>query len=614
MSTSVQTRPTLSPALPGVTAAGEAGGTGLLAIYALTMLVSATLLFFVQPMFARMVLPLLGGSPGVWNTTVVFYQAVLLGGYCYAHAATARLGVRRQAGLHVLLLLLPLLALPIAVPAGWIPPTGETPIPWLLALLTIAVGLPFFVVSTSSPMLQRWFVSSGHPAAPDPYFLYAASNVGSMLALLSYPVLVEPSLRLTEQSWLWAAGYGLLGGLTALCVLTVWRSPLTKAAPAIVSTTVADAPSGRRRLRWVMLAFVPSSLMLSVTTYLTTNIAPIPLLWVVPLALYLLTFILVFAGRQILPDRLLIRAMPIAILLLAIIMIVQASQPISLPIALNLATFFIVAMVCHGAIARDRPDSRHLTEFYIWMSVGGVLGGLLNALAAPVLFSGVAEYPIVLVLACLLMPSITPPLAPGRRWLDFGLALGLAALTAGLIFGTAALGLRSGPLGIALTFGPPVLLCFGFSRRPLRFGLGLAGLFLASMLYSSDQASVIHAERSFFGIHRVLADPGDRFHMIVHGGTVHGLQSTEPARRREPLAYYQRSGPIGQVFASGPAPWPVTVSLASAGPSTRSTRASSASPATRATSPISRTAPRRRASSSATPASPWSGRRTGPTT
>ena len=261
----------------------------LLIVYATTIFLTASLLFVVQPMFARMVLPLLGGSPAVWNTCLVFYQAALLAGYLYAHATTSWLGVRRQAALHVGLVLLPLLFLPIGIPSGWTPPAAASPIPWLLALLAVAVGLPFFVVSTTSPLLQKWFAATGHPAAGDPYFLYAASNLGSMLGLLGYPVLLEPRLRLSEQSRLWSGGYLLLLAFTLACAVLLWRSPV----PAL-----ADPSRGRsigvtagRRLRWVLLALVPSSLMLSVTTFISADVEAIPLLWVIPLAIYLLTFV-----------------------------------------------------------------------------------------------------------------------------------------------------------------------------------------------------------------------------------------------------------------------------------------------------------------------------------
>ncbi len=487
-------------------------GLPVLVIFTVTMFVSATLLFMVQPMFARMVLPLLGGSPAVWNTTVVFYQAALLAGYAYAHLSTRWLGRRHQVALHAILLLLPLLVLPIGVPAGWSPPTADNPIPWLMALLLVTVGLPFFVVSTSSPLLQTWFAGSGHRSAVDPYFLYAASNAGSMLALLSYPLLVEPYLRLAGQSWMWACGYVVLVLLTLLCAAAVWRTartenkaqrtknqePRTTERKGVLHTPPEHTPpehtppehtppehtppehtppahtplvdngprttdhpiSAGRRVRWVLLAFVPSSLMLSVTTYLSTNIAPIPLLWIIPLALYLLTFILVFAGKPLLPHGAMVRALPIVLLPLVIVICAQATQPIWMMILLHVLTFFVATMVCHGEMAADRPPPQYLTEFYLWMSIGGVLGGLFNALLAPLLFATVVEYPLVLVLACLLRATtdrpnedggwrmedggstiLHPPssiLGPRWSWLDLALPLAVGALVAGLIVGLGA--------------------------------------------------------------------------------------------------------------------------------------------------------------------------------
>src|SRR5438876_375976 len=324
----------------------------LLIVYATTIFLTASLLFVVQPMFAKMVLPLLGGSPAVWNTCLVFYQAALLAGYLYAHATTSWLGVRRQAALHVGLVLLPLLFLPIGVPSGWTPPAAASPIPWLLALLAVAVGLPFFVVSTTSPLLQKWFAATGHPAAGDPYFLYAASNLGSMLGLLGYPVLLEPRLRLSEQSRLWSGGYLLLLAFTLACAVLLWRSPVPALADPSRGRSIGV--TARRRLRWVLLALVPSSLMLSVTTFISADVEAIPLLWVIPLAIYLLTFVLVFARRPLVPHALVVRVLPIALLALVVVLVKRANQPLLLVMGLHLAVFFVTAMVCYGELARDR--------------------------------------------------------------------------------------------------------------------------------------------------------------------------------------------------------------------------------------------------------------------
>lgn len=546
----------------------------MLIIFTLTMFLSATLLFLVQPMFARMVLPLLGGSPAVWNTAMVFYQTLLLAGYLYAHLITQRLKPQRQALLQSGLVLLPilLLSLPIQIPADWTPPAGTNPIPWLLLVMAVTVGLPFFVVATTSPLLQAWFARTGHRDAADPYFLYAASNIGSMLALLSYPALVEPGMALYDQTILWMLGYVLLLLLVITCGLIVTnrvRAIEAGALPAASAVRPAPQPdhqrgapratplSPLRRARWVLLAAVPSSLMLSVTTYLSTNIATMPLLWVIPLALYLLTFVIVFAKRPLIPHRLMVRALPILLLPLLIAVIAQASDPLVLLFPLHLATFFVAAMVCHGELAADRPAATHLTEFYLWMSVGGAVGGIVNALLAPLLFATVVEYPLALALVGFLLPVLNssetaqpnaPHGAQRTRRRDLALPLGLGVLTAALIVGVPALGIAPGPLRLALVFGLPMLLCFSFSRRPLRFGLGLAAILLASVLYQGDQGRLLYAERSFFGVSRVLLDHSGQYRLLAHGSTLHGTQSIDPARAREPLTYYYANGPLGQLF------------------------------------------------------------------
>ena len=375
----------------------------MVALYAATVFVGAALLFLVEPLFARLVLPLLGGSPAVWNTAMVFFQSALLAAYGYAHASTRWLGVRRQAAWHLLILLAPLAVLPIAIPANWHSPTPGHPILWLFGLMLVAVGLPFFVVASTSPLIQKWFASTGHARATDPYFLYAASNAGSLLGLLSYPTLVESHLHLAGQSRWWMWGYGLLVMLTVVCAACLWRSPCPPPAAAPAPCPPVPAPSDRiaglRRLRWVWLSFVPSSLMLSVTVYLSTDVAVVPLLWVIPLAIYLVTFILAFARRQIFPRLLLSRVLPVFLVSLVMMFNMRASHTIGWLMLLHLAAFFVAATLCHTELAADRPAEASLTEFYLWISVGGALGGFFNALIAPVVFHSVVEYPLMLVAA-----------------------------------------------------------------------------------------------------------------------------------------------------------------------------------------------------------------------
>ncbi|HWC26903.1 MAG TPA: hypothetical protein VG474_09995, partial [Solirubrobacteraceae bacterium] len=397
----------------------------VVSLFSLTLFLSSALVFLIQPMFAKFVLPRLGSTPAVWNTSMVFFQMALLAAYLYAHASTRRLGVRRQAAAHMAVLALPLLVLPVAVPHDFVPSPHGSPVAQLLGLLAVTVGPPFFVVAASAPLLQRWLADTEHPAAGDPYFLYAASNLGSILGLLAYPLALEPSLRLDEQGAVWSAAYGVLAVLMLACAAVVWRSrPATasRAGWSAASSPAADdtRPTLTRRLRWIGLAFVPSSLMLGVTTYLTTDIAPIPLFWAIPLSLYLLSFSIVFLPTPRAPPlhRWMVRALPPLALAVAILLLVGADGLLWPIVAVHLLAFFVAAMVCHGELARDRPAATALTGFYLAIALGGALGGAFNAIVAPAVFDSLLEYPLAVVLACLCLPrrprAATPRPAGGR--------------------------------------------------------------------------------------------------------------------------------------------------------------------------------------------------------
>ncbi len=539
-------------------------------LFAVTVTLNAFLLFAVEPLVARLILPLLGGTPAVWNTCMVFFQAVLLAGYAAAHGLSRRLPLRTQAVVYPWLLLPAFLVLPVGLGDNVLNsvPREGSPIPWLLGLLTVVVGMPFFALATTGPLLQKWFAGTDHPAAKDPYFLYAASNLGSMAALISYPLLVEPRLHLTQQSWLWAAGYWLLAALILCCAMRVDRARRAESGPA-----PDDAGGGeerlslRRRLRWVALAFVPSSLLLGVTTYLSTDIATIPLLWIVPLALYLLTFILVFARRPIVSSWLVGRVLPIGILVLLVLLMAEGAQPpILVTVTLHLLVFFVAGLFCHGQLARDRPSPRYLTEFYLWLATGGVLGGLFNALVAPLVFHRVLEYPLMLIALALLRPApATDRAKPVSRWLDYLLPAALGGLTAALILGwprldaevvrliTRLSGIKPpSTFRLGILFGLPAILCYCFEPRRLRFALGIAAIMAAGVLYAGGEGRPLHTERSFFGVLRVTVDANGKFYQLVHGNTIHGrelIRLPEGQDRHEPLSYYHRRGPIGDVFA-----------------------------------------------------------------
>lgn len=528
------------------------------ALFGAALFVNAALLFTLEPMFTKMVLPLLGGTSSVWTTALLFFQAALLAGYLYAHLSASRLRPRAQVALHLLLAAAAALALPVALPRGWQPPDAGSPAAWLLLVLALSLGAPFLVLAAGAPLLQRWFARTGHPSADNPYFLYAASNAGSLAALLAYPTLVEPHLRLGEQGRLWTVGYG------ALVLLIVACAALAAAAPPGARASTLRAPGSQRvaagawreRARWTLLAFVPSSLLLGTTAYLTTDVAAVPLLWVIPLSLYLLSFVLVFARRPPLPQELMVRAQALVVAPLAVLMLVGATRPLWLLGGYHLLALFTTAMVLHGELAARRPPAERLTEFYLWLSVGGALGGVFNVLVAPHVFDSVVEYPLMLVLGCALRPAA--PAAEGggagarlrRRVLDVALPLALFAAVL-LLVKVGAVALSLGQKRGAAAWGIAGALCFLLRGRPLRFALGVAALLVAgAVARRAADGAPLYRERSFFGVYTVRAD--GYYHLLSNGTTLHGGQLTRPEFRREPLTYYHREGPVGQLFATLP--------------------------------------------------------------
>jgi hypothetical protein len=526
---------------------------------------------------------------------MVFFQALLLAGYAYAHAATSRLGARRQTGLHLAVLALPLIALAATAVLTGAPvrasqalaPQGQTyPFFGVLVLLAATIGLPFFVVATSAPLLQRWFADTDHPAARDPYFLYAASNLGSLLALVAYPAYVERYYSLSAQGWLWAAGYAGLVVLTVGCALQLRRRP--EPLPGLTPKVAAPAPTWRDRLWWLALAFVPSSLLLGVTEFLTTDIAPIPLLWVIPLGLYLVTFIVAFGRHPAWLARLVALIAPVALLLL-LFTIVSGNKPDSwgVVMAIHLAVFLLAALNCHLELARRRPAAGRLTEFYLWVSVGGVLGGLFNALLAPVVFTTHVEYPLALIAACLLQPAEGEvENTRSARALDWVIPAVIGLCVLGLMLlpglldklnlpawlrlpdvihiplpGSRQFNISGNMVWTLVTFAVPMVACYFWVERPLRFGLGVAAIWLAATLQAApeerDGRQLLLRERSYFGVMTVDAETSSPngeplvFHRLVHGTTLHGKQQFDPLSN-EPLTYYHRTGPIGQVFAANP--------------------------------------------------------------
>lgn len=522
-------------------------------LFGLTLFISAALLFWVQLFTAKMVLPVLGGSAAVWNTCMVFFQIALLLGYLYAHVSERFLPGRFKSFLHPVLLLIAGAVLPVSLHGIAPPEAGANPVPWLLTTLSLIVGAPFLILAGTAPLLQAFLARAGTRSSHDPYFLYAASNLGSLLALLSYPTLVEPHLPLVQQRSFWAIGYFLLIFLTALCAAAAYASART--TPAMRPAIVADderrpaRPTVSMRLRWVLLAFAPSSLLLGVTTHLTTDVAAAPLFWVIPLVLYLLTFVLAFQRWFTILETATAFLQALLLVCLAVILLSGESNDILPLFGLHLAAFFMTALLCNQELVRLRPPPLQLTEFYLLISLGGALGGIFNALLAPVLFNDIIEYPLILVVACMLRPGPLP--LPSRLWPALGDVVLPALMLAALVFldrhtdvNFADLSDSSSLIAVILA----TLAAFGFRRRPIRFALGIGALITAGFLVS-DSDDVLAHTRNFYGVLKVVADDTPPLHTLYNGTTLHGSQSQEPELRLQPLSYYHPEGPLGQLFA-----------------------------------------------------------------
>ncbi|HEY6257362.1 MAG TPA: fused MFS/spermidine synthase [Xanthobacteraceae bacterium] len=540
----------------------------LLATFVAAIFLSAALLFLIEPMFTKMVLPRLGGSPSVWSVAMVFFQSMLLAGYAYAHVLTRYAPGRMSVLIHLAVMILAAFTLPFAIGAARPPAGGEAF--WLIGLFTTSIGLPFFALAANGPLLQAWFARTDHPAAGDPYFLYAASNVGSFLALLSYPILIEPLIPLSGQTRLWSGAFYILMALVAGSGALLWRTGERRPRPALADrdTEAAriDAPSWRDGLRWCALAAVPAALLIAVTAHISTDVAAVPLLWVVPLALYLLTFVIVFQRAPLLPHWLAVGVQPLFILALVVVVVFDLQplksivglffpeavldpvKAIIAVIALHCAAFFVNALVCHGELARQRPAARHLTIFYLWIAAGGMIGGIAAGLIAPRVFNWVAEYPILIALAALCRPGLTLPAHRQGRYLMLG---ALAAIVLFMIAFD-----RFHPDFEETSFdwmvGAFLVAAVLFWRAPLPFAAAVAVALFIDHTYVDVAGTT--SVRSFFGVHKIADSEDGQFRVLSHGTTLHGAERIRDANgspvsgRPDILMYYYDGSAMAQVM------------------------------------------------------------------
>ncbi len=509
-------------------------------IYTLTIFTSAFLLFLIQPMISKLLLPYLGGTPALWNTSMMFFQMLLLLGYAYAHFSVKWLGAKRQACVHFVLLLCAIAWLPVVAKTQLGFESVQYPICWVMVSLFLSVGAPFFVLSANAPLLQYWLSETDHKDAQNPYFLYSASNIGSLLALGGYPFVIEPLLTLVQQTQLWSVVFLVFIVCISGCIWCL-RGRYVPQAAAVVSEV---APTAKQKMGWVALAFFPSSLLLGVTTYITLDIASIPLFWVVPLALYLITFILAFARVPMGVDF----ALKAQVVLVPITALALASRinHATLILLLHLLTFFVLTLGCHGTLARQKPHPKYLTEYFLWVSFGGMLGGVFNALVAPQIFTSLVEYPLVLGLALLARPAPGASSARDKR---------LDVVVPGIIVALALAFVVASHMGAGAVLLPllqheavlqalAVVLCVGFTlfavslaKRPVRFAFSFLALVLLAPLVNGE-TTLVYAERNFFGVNRVYVRPSDNAMLLMHGTTVHGIQALDPDLRMNLTSYY----------------------------------------------------------------------------
>ena len=572
----------------------------------------------VQPMVGKILLPYLGGVPAVWTTCMLFFQLALLAGYVYAEKSIRYLGCQRQSILHLLLMTGAFMLLPLNIGTSGASTAATAPTVWLLVRLTSSIGFLFFLIAANAPLLQRYYSETGQSDAADPYFLYAASNTGSLLALISYPFVFEPLLRLSQQKQVWSALYIVQTLLVMLCCMILWRGNTKKPADAAdhsipesgqsfsngtglcntnteqidyINAELADlevifnsskpekeskesdtdnvSPTWKTALYWCLLGFVPCSAMLSVTTHIATDVASAPLLWVFPLSLYLISFILVFAHNSYWRDIRWERYMFPAAVLAMMLYHYSITESSWLIIPLHLSAVFLICMYFHGRLAEDRPAATQLNSYYVWMSVGGILGGIFNGLIAPMCFKTQIEYILTLLTSAILSSMLAkshydPEYSTARRLLVAAAFMLLLALPGWLKADNFNKLLSDS--GLFMTF-IALLLIYVFNNVRKTVGLILIVISLITFLEKTADPRLIMVDRSFFGILRVtklvndgeVVDPDlkvegvkDIFHCLSHGTTLHGVERRiADMRMSYPLSYYSREGPVGSIFRAG---------------------------------------------------------------
>jgi hypothetical protein len=512
--------------------------------------VNSALIFWVQPMIGKMLLPTLGGAPAVWNTCLVFFQAALLVGYTYAYLQS-RLSLRARLILYSVLIGGCVFLLPPDMPTQGFSPSESNPFLWLLITLTMRIGLPFAVLSAAAPMLQDWFRFVANDPKEEPYFLYAASNAGSILGLISYPLVIEAGFRLNRQSFIWSSVFVVVAAVIIL--IAAFIGTRTQATAHHRQPKMAAAPVSSR-LKWLLSAILPSALLQSVTTHITTDIAAVPLLWTIPLVLYLLSFVFAFSPRNPVSEGSMRWIQPACAVAVILWTYWFQTDNLLLSICLDLALLFSTSLLCNMILVRNRPEPGLLTEFYLWIALGGVMGGALNAIVAPLVFNSLAEHVLTILAAALLVP-ISGRKSDQSRGLYIELAaaiLLIPTLSAGMwLFKSAHGNVLPVLFKLAIGAGAVValLLTWNNSRRMALLMIGILLVGAASGTGASGKGlTTLLMERNFFGLVRVRLDRNADWTTLMHGTTLHGSQYLLAAAKREPTCYHAKAGPLGDVF------------------------------------------------------------------
>lgn len=541
-------------------------------LYTLCIFLSAFLVFLIQPIAGRIFLPAVGGSPAVWNNCMFFFQLLLLCGYYYAHAGFKKLNVKRQPVFHIALLLVTLFMLPGELPDNY--SVSNTPTLWLLGQLFYFFALPFFVLSSSAPIIQKWFYHTNHKRASNPFFLYAASNIGSMLALLGYPFIVEPNLKLYDQLTLWRYGFYCLALTMTVCAFFIKDNQSFATEELKTDNLTGD---NSKIFKWFTAAFLPSALMLAVTTHLTTVLAPVPLLWIAPLALYLLTFVIVFSEKFKLKVSEYARYAIILLILFLPTYFLSGGMSVLVAVGMHLFLFFLTSIACHGYLSEIKPPAEKLTDFYLWMSIGGVAGGFFTSIVAPSILVNINEYPLIIVatIAFLRLSVFESDQFNPKSLFENCVEKFLALIVLVFIFEhpthiyVAKLleqinvslyeilsSQLSGHFSVLVSllkivvFTSIVFVLNNYGRLKKFNYLGFLSICLVTlvMIAAEHDSMLLYKARNFFGVKKVLHNDNDELIKILQGNTIHGMESTRPDWKGEPLAYYHRNGPLGDVF------------------------------------------------------------------